>query len=120
VHYIPEGQFTGHKIITDKTIGEMISDFAGIYQPIEGLKLSTAEIRKLNKAIDVLEAGPERGYFAIEDEDFGILQRVTVALIESSSLARAAPYVEDIFLKALTSKPRALDNITDIGEAAGG
>ena len=119
MHYILEGPFTGHKIITDKAIGEMISDFAGIYQPIEGLKLTTAEIRKLNKAIDVLEAGSERGYYAIEDEDFGILQRVTVSLIESSSLARAAPYVEDIFSNSLTTRPLALDNVTSIGHAGG-
>ena len=117
MHYIQDGPFEGHKKVEDQTIGQVLADFAGMYQPIDGLKLSTAEIRKLNKAIDALESGPEDGCFAIEDEDFNVLKKVTVALIESSSLARAAPYVEDLLVAAPTSKPEAPDNVTPIGQA---
>ena len=119
MHYLQEGPFQGH-IERDEPegIGETFAKLAGMYQPIQGLTLKTAEIRKLNKAIDVLEAEPEGGYFALEDEDFKVLGKVLIAFAESSNLARSAPFIEDILEAVLTEKPSA-SKVTDIKEAAG-
>lgn len=121
MHYIKDGPFEGHKKITDQTIGEVLADFAGAYQPIGELSLKTnAEIRTLNKGVDILEAGPEDGYFFIEQDDvFKMLQNVTTTMIRNSTLARAAPYVEDLFLAALTEKPETKGAVTPIREAVG-
>ena len=66
VHYLKDGTFKDHrKNAEPKTIGETLSQLAGNYVPVQGLNLKTAEIRKLNKAIDVLEGGSKDGYFAL-------------------------------------------------------
>jgi hypothetical protein len=118
VHYLKDGQFKDHrKGAESKTIGEILAELAGNYVPIQGMALKTAEIRKLNKAIDVLEAGPVGGYFALEDEDFNILKEVIVTLAENTNLARSAPVIEDALNGATIEKP--VDNIVDIKEASG-
>ena len=106
MHYLKDGPFRGH-VETDETgsIGDVLANLAGMYQPIRELTLKTAEIRKLNKAIDVLEAGSENGHFALEDEDFKVLKRVVVTLAENSSMARSAPIIEDILNDAVTERP---------------
>lgn len=118
MHYLKDGQFKDHrKGVESKTIGEILAELAGSYVPIQGMTLKTAEIRKLNKAIDVLEAGPTAGYFALEDEDFNILKEVIVTLAENTNLARSAPVIEDALNGATIEKP--VDNIVDIKEASG-
>ena len=65
MHYLRDGPFEGHRGPGEETIGETLAGLAGQYVPIQGLTLKTAEIRRLNRAIDVLEAEAEDGYFAI-------------------------------------------------------
>ena len=84
MHYIQDGPFEELETFVDTTIGEMVNVVAGLYQPVEGLKLVTSEIRQLNFARDVLDAGPEDGYFAFEDAPFKVLGRVVVAMAENS------------------------------------
>lgn len=112
MRYLEDGPFQGHKTIDEeKTIGEVFAEVASSYVPIEGMVLKTAEIRKLNKSIDVFEAGPEDGYFALEDEDFNVLKRVLVTLVESTNLARSAPDIEDILNGAMAEKPSVLKKV---------
>ena len=118
MHYLKDGPFDGHRGQGEETIGETLAGLAGQYVPVQGLTLKTAEIRKLNKAIDVLEADPEDGYFAIEDEDFKVLKQVAVTLAENSSLARSAPIIEDILNGAVTEKPER-SKIAQLREATG-
>jgi hypothetical protein len=117
VHYLKDGPFNGHrKDVEPKSIGEALIELAGNYIPIQGMTLKTAEIRKLNKAIDVLEAGPEDGFFALEDEDFKVLKQVSVALAEVSNMARSAPVIEDALNGVATEKLES--NIMNIKEAS--
>jgi hypothetical protein len=115
VHYIKDELFRNHlKPEEPPAIGEFLRGLAGQYQPIEGLKLNMGEIRKLNKALAVLEAEPEDGHFALEDEDFQVLRRVAITFIESSNLARSAPLLEDVLNDAPTEKPDPA-KVIDIG-----
>ena len=118
MHYLKDGPFEGYRGQGDKTIGETLAGLSGQYVPIQGLTLKTAEIRKLNRAIDVLESDPEDGYFAIEDEDFKVLKQVAVTLAENSSLARSAPVIEDILNTAVTEKP-VMGDLLDLQRATG-
>ena len=118
MHYLKDGRFQGHRGQDDNSIGDTLAGLAGQYVPIQGLTLKTAEIRKLNKAIDVLEADAEDGYFAIEDEDFRVLKRVAVSLAENSSLARSAPIIEDILNGASTEEPER-SKMSQLREATG-
>ena len=118
MHYLKDGPFEGHRDQGEGTIGETLAGLAGQYVPIQGRTLKTAEIRKLNRAIDVLEAAPAEGYFAIEDEDFKVLVQVAVTLAENSSLARSAPVIEDILKSAVTEQPDG-SNVSRLREATG-
>jgi hypothetical protein len=118
MHYLKDGPFDDHrKGVDPKTIGEILAELAGNYIPIQGMALKTAEIRKLNKAIDVLETGPEDGYFALEDEDFKVLKEVAVTLAEATNMARSAPVIEDALNEATTEKVES--NVVNIKEASG-
>jgi hypothetical protein len=117
VHYLKDEPFNG-PIDEERTVASVLADLAGQYIPIQGMTLKTEAIRKLNKAIDVLEAEPENGYFAFEDEDFKVLQKVAVTLAENSRLARSAPHIEDVLKAAVTEKPEVPENVTDIARAA--
>jgi hypothetical protein len=112
MHYLKDGLFEGH-IKTDEpeTIGVRFARLAGMYQPVEGMSLKTAEIRKLNKAIDVLEAGPADGYYAFEEADFETLKRVLVIFAEISNHARSAPYIEDLLNAVTTELPVSTDSL---------
>jgi hypothetical protein len=106
VHYLKDGPFKDHREnVPERMIGDILAELAGNYVPIQGMALKTTEIRKLNKAIDVLEIGPAGGYFALEDEDFNILKEVIVTLAENTNLARSAPVIEDILNSATTDMP---------------
>lgn len=119
MRYLKEGPFNDHRKGADpKTIGEILVELAGNYIPIQGMALKTAEIRKLNKTIDVLEGGTESGYYAFEDEDFKVLKQVVITMAESTNMARSAPEIEDALNGATTEKPES--NVVDIKEASGG
>ncbi len=97
MRYLIDGPFEGHLAGEGQTISATFAGLAGSYVPIRGLTLKTADIRKLNRAIDILEAGPDKsGVLALEDEDFQVLRQVVIALAENSNMARSAPIVEDI------------------------
>jgi hypothetical protein len=118
VHYLQDGPFQGHDKKADpQMVGVTLASLVGKYIPIPNMTLKTAEIRKLNKAIDILEAEPDDGWFAFEDEDFKVLQRVAVGLIEATNMARSAPMIEDLLNEATTEKPES--NVVDIKKAAG-
>jgi hypothetical protein len=122
MHYLQDGPFEGPKklgaVNSPQNIGVMFANLAGEYQPIPTLSLKTAEIRKLNKALDVLEAGPEGGYFALEDEDFKVLEQVLISFAENSNMARSAPYIEDILNGAAIEKPGSEDLEPEVPEDA--
>jgi hypothetical protein len=106
MHYLKDGPFKGHiKDDDPMTIGVRFAKLAGMYEPFPRLTLKTADIRKLNKAIDILEAGPDGGYFAFEEADFEVLEQVLNIFANASNLARSAPYVEDLLNAVGTEKP---------------
>jgi hypothetical protein len=105
VHYLKDGPFEGPVGDKEETIGVSFAKLAGRYGPLPGLTLKTAGLRNLNKAIDILEAGPKDGYFAFEDADFSTLKEVLVTLAENSNFARSAPYISDVLNSASTENP---------------
>ena len=116
MHYMQDGPFEGPVKADDDTIVKVLINLAGMYQPIQGLTLKMADIRRLNRAIDILEGDPDDdGYFALEDEDFKVLKLVTITLAENSSLARSAPAVEDALDSAPTEKPESSSPSADGG-----
>jgi len=82
----------------------MVSDVllvvANAYVPTEGLILNTAEMRKFNKAVDVLEQPPftDDDKFWFEDDHFEVLKKVVVYMAPRLlTLARSSGEVEDLF-----------------------
>lgn len=122
VHYLEEQDFTNH-LGNEEDAAAAIRRFAESYTPSDTFKLVTAEGRKLNKALAILEGEPdEDGLYALEDEDFKVLQKTTIVMMENLtangvSFLRSAPFIEDIFNACPTVKPEAPSNVTPISEA---
>ena len=96
------------------TVGEMLKMVLNAYVPRPGQMLNTpAEIRKFNKVMDVLEAGPKEGVYAFQDEHFDLMKRVVYWTLPQAfipgnppqPLWRSAPAIEDILEKAPETVP---------------
>lgn len=81
-------------------VSNVLLTIANAYQPSQEFTLNIAEIRKLNKAVEVLEAAPfeDDNKFWFEDDHFAVLQKVVLSLVPRiPNLARSAGEVEDLF-----------------------
>lgn len=81
-------------------VSDVLLTVANGYQPSADLLLNIADIRKLNKAVEVLEQPPfaEDNKFWFEDSHFEVLQRVVLSLAPRlPALARSAGEIEDLF-----------------------
>ena len=87
------------------SMGEVLHWLAASYNPQLGVQLNLPDLRKLNKAIDVLEAAPENGLYAFEDADFNVLKKVAPQIAVYLS-PRNAPLVEDALNGATGSVPQ--------------
>ncbi len=113
VHYIKDEEFTNHLGGEEKLL-VVVKLFSSLYQPLQQLRLDEAGVRKLNKALDVLEADPdEDGYYALEDEHFESIKAVVSAMMlnitigNDKSFALDQPKVVDLLNAAPTVKPVA-------------
>lgn len=94
--------------------GEVIAFIADQYVPREGLTLNSGEIRKLNKAVEVLYSGitvlqneSEDGYYTLEDEHYETLKEVVLQFVIILPIwSRSTPQVEDIFDGATSQIPK--------------
>lgn len=85
------------------TVGDVLLMTLRAYAPTgERDRLDVGALRKLNKVIDVLEAGPqESGYFALEDEEYNMAKRVAAMMApQLLRFARNAPALEDTLEQA--------------------
>jgi hypothetical protein len=111
VRYLKDGPFRFRGVdpkAEATTVGEMLAEFAGSYMPSNrpgGLVLTNKQIRVLNKAEDVLAAGPVDGYFALEDAEYAILNECVPQLVNGSNRATSAPAIEDLLNESLTELP---------------
>lgn len=96
------------------TVGEVLKLVLNSFVPQQGKSLNTpAEIRKFNKVLDILEAGPKNGIYAFEQEQFELLKRVVNWTAPQLLLGgnppkpfwRNAPQLEDILEKAPEAMP---------------
>ena len=80
-------------------VSDVLLAVANAYQPSDKLILNTAEMRKFNKAVDVLEQPPfaDDNKFYFEDDHFAVLKKVVLELITRHFMARSAGEVEDLF-----------------------
>lgn len=87
------------------TTGDVLAFIADQYVPQQGFQLTLAEIRKLNKAIDVLYTVPVDGVYRLEDEDFAVLSRTAQHMVLLMGIwSRSAPEIEDIIESATTKE----------------
>ena len=96
------------------TVGEVLKLVLNAYLPKPGQALNTpAEIRKFNKVMDILEAGPKDSVYAFEQEQFELLKRIVYWTLPQAfipgnppkPLWRSAPAIEDILEKAPEAMP---------------
>lgn len=80
-------------------ISDVLLVVVNTYQPDRDFALTIAEIRKLNKAVEVLEQPPdEDDEFRFEDDHFLVLKKVVLALAPRLPLlARSSGVLEDLF-----------------------
>ncbi len=93
----------------DGTVLELVRLCIDTY-PFQGQQaVSNSEWRKINKAIDALEAGPDKdGYWAIEEDHYQALKRV-LDISSGVILRRSGPTFMDIFESAVDKKPEVKD-----------
>ena len=61
----------------EASLADVITLCVNSHQPQQGQVLSIGEYRTLNKALAVLEAGPdENGQFSLEDTDYAMMKKV--------------------------------------------
>ena len=79
-----------------------------VFGTASGEVLTNAEWRMFNKAEPILSAGPEDGYFAIEDADFEVVRKI-VAAVSPRLLKRSSPHLEDLLNSASSKKSEPID-----------
>jgi hypothetical protein len=90
----------------EASVGEMLFWLLGAYTPqIVHPPLVVADLRKLNRLLDLFERAPEEGYYAIEDSDIEILLRVAPQMASRIS-PRNAPLIEDVIREMSKEKPK--------------
>lgn len=79
------------------------------YIPSKDFKLSTSEIRKQWKILDILEEEKMLGeYFVFEDEDFALMKKIInyfAPIMLLKAIVNNAPVLEDILENALDKLP---------------
>lgn len=97
--YKGKTQFKDAEGKANAQVSDVLLAVANSYQPSQTLVLNTAEMRKFNKAVDVLEQPPfeEDNKFWFEDDHFAVLKKVVMELVTRHVLARSAGEVEDLF-----------------------
>ena len=96
------------------TNGFVLSLLFNAYSPGTGLKLEIPEYRTFGKVQDVLEAGPENGFFKFEDSHFELLKRVCLHMavcLLLPELNRNSPQVEELLNSATARLPKELDEL---------
>ena len=120
--YLKEGPFLdrkGEQVVVpttdpiDCTTGWMLTFVAATYRPTQAYAMQQADVRRYNRVLDVLEAGPADGCcFAFEDADFDVLKRVVNAMAPLNLLPqvfRNSPELEDLLAGAVDSLPASCD-----------
>lgn len=111
MRYIKDQVFKDYrKGVSDKSFGEAIAIIMGDYVPVSDMVLPVSDIRSMNRAIDIFEAGPDSdGFFGLEDADFQLVKKIVVKLAEHSLLARSTPFIQDVLNEAITAKVELVD-----------
>lgn len=89
---------TSGKDSEEATVGAVIKLLLERYQPVpaQGRVLEIADLRRLNKALDTLDSGPDDdGYYAFEDEHWGVTRKV-ISWNSPLYLVRNAPLLDDV------------------------
>ncbi len=97
--YKGKTQFKDAEGQVNAQVSDVLLTVANAYQPSDKLLLNTAEMRKFNKAVDVLEQPPfvDDNKFWFEDDHFAVLKKVVMELVTRHFMARSAGEVEDLF-----------------------
>jgi hypothetical protein len=89
------------------TTGWLLKLVLNQYAPTPAITLGVPEIRKYNKVLDILDAGPEDcGCFVFEDDDFAIMKKLVLAIMPTillQPILRNAPELEDILVEAVSN-----------------
>ena len=98
--YRGKTQFKDAEGSVNAKVSDVLLVVANAYIPTSELTLIPAEMRKFNKAVEVLEAPPfeDDNKFWFEDDHFTILKKVVVTLASKlPSFARSSGEIEDLF-----------------------
>lgn len=93
------------KEVIDKAyVSDVLHWLLSGYRPMpdRGIVLDVNQLRRLNRVVDILEAVPEDGHFALEDADWETVKLVATNMAIMLS-PRNAPIIEDLFNSAPTS-----------------
>ena len=115
------------RIASEATVGELLHWLLNSYQPQVLLNLGqpplgNADLRSLNRAIDILEGEPQEidGYYRFEDQDFAVVKKVVIAMAPVLT-PRNSPILEDLLdeapktlIRPLPLSPTVQQEIDDI------
>ena len=110
--HIKEGPFLdrkGEQVVMpttepiDCTVGWLLAFVAYTYRPTQAYAMQQADVRRYGRALDILEADPTDGYYAFEDADFAVLQKVVNTMAPLNLIPqvfRNSPELEDLLAAA--------------------
>lgn len=89
-----------------KTLPDLLKVMGDVYQPTPKFSLVMKQLRSLNKALDILGAKPDDGYYVLDSEEVEVL-RLLIDQYAPSVLTfpRNAPAIMDALMACPEKRP---------------